>query len=546
MKFKFTFLFTFLLIGMSLLSQPTAKLLIDISPNGSSSPENFFAIGNTFYFSATDGQNGVELWKTDGTAAGTAAVEDINQGSGDSNPFPYGQIGSELLFIADDGVNGRELWKTDGTANGTVLIKDINAGSESAFVFDQGYLVINGVLYFGANSDSGNNQLWRSDGTEAGTFLLKEICPSCSSNTTGLGDFVELNGKLYLGGIYGLWESDGTEAGTVLIFDGNVNSNFPESTFNMRSVNDKIFFRGATIDNFIDFELWISDGTAAGTVLVELNDSDFEDGDPRSFFDYKGMTYFIGNGMLWRSDGTPSGTALFNELVLDFAGNPSDNFDTFYIWEDKLYFSAQDEPNTSSLTFGRSITENPNETETLAISHLNDIEFMGSDDFLFFKTGTFFLDRKVGFISSSSNFVTVVDIENPATPNDEFGYAPTDLNIMGNRLVFVGGTSDVGKELRYIDIDGLTNSMEVLALNDFSCFPNPTNENTTISFSTEEALSEVRIIDMQGRVLERFSLKNQNSRVRQFDLQMKDWANGTYFVLIVGKNGVFSEKIVKQ
>jgi ELWxxDGT repeat protein len=34
-----------------------------------------------------------------------------------------------LYFIADDGVSGEELWKTDGTDAGTVLVKDINPGA---------------------------------------------------------------------------------------------------------------------------------------------------------------------------------------------------------------------------------------------------------------------------------------------------------------------------------------------------------------------------------------------------------------------------------
>ena len=39
-------------------------------------------------------------------------------------------VGKTLLFRASDGVSGAELWKTDGTEAGTVLVKDINPGRD--------------------------------------------------------------------------------------------------------------------------------------------------------------------------------------------------------------------------------------------------------------------------------------------------------------------------------------------------------------------------------------------------------------------------------
>ena len=42
-------------------------------------------------------------------------------------------VNGTLFFAADDGVHGRELWKSDGTAAGTVLVKDINPGSIGSY-----------------------------------------------------------------------------------------------------------------------------------------------------------------------------------------------------------------------------------------------------------------------------------------------------------------------------------------------------------------------------------------------------------------------------
>ena len=69
-----------------------------------------------------------ELGKSDGTAAGTVRVLDINPGA-NSYPSNLTVSGSELFFFANDGTHGEELWRSDGTAPGTTLVQDINPGS---------------------------------------------------------------------------------------------------------------------------------------------------------------------------------------------------------------------------------------------------------------------------------------------------------------------------------------------------------------------------------------------------------------------------------
>ncbi len=58
-------------------------------------------------------------------------VKDINPGPASSTPFRFFVLNGELQFTADDGVAGFELWKTDGTPAGTVLLKDISPGAGS-------------------------------------------------------------------------------------------------------------------------------------------------------------------------------------------------------------------------------------------------------------------------------------------------------------------------------------------------------------------------------------------------------------------------------
>jgi ELWxxDGT repeat protein len=83
------------------------------------------AVGSTLFFTASDASHGNELWKSDGTAASTVMVKDINPGSGASSPMYLTAVGGTLFFSATDGVHGPELWKSEGTAAGTVMVNDI-------------------------------------------------------------------------------------------------------------------------------------------------------------------------------------------------------------------------------------------------------------------------------------------------------------------------------------------------------------------------------------------------------------------------------------
>src|SRR5262249_23258823 len=121
-------------------------------------------VNGTLFFAGDDGVNGAELWKSDGTTAGTTLVADLYPGGSSSyvGQYPWGywqytpysswpgnltNVNGTLLFTADDG-NGSELWRSDGTAAGTVMVKDINPGSAGSYPSD--LTNVNGTLYFAA------------------------------------------------------------------------------------------------------------------------------------------------------------------------------------------------------------------------------------------------------------------------------------------------------------------------------------------------------------------------------------------------------------
>jgi ELWxxDGT repeat protein len=143
----------------------------DINPGSiTSSPTYLTAIGNTLYFTADDSTNGAELWKSDGTTAGTGIVKDIYPGTFDSDIQYLIAVGNTLYFRANDGTNGNELWKSDGTTAGTVMVKDIPGSNGSS---PSSLIVIGNTLYFSAGDGTNGHELWsaelKSDGSGVAT-----------------------------------------------------------------------------------------------------------------------------------------------------------------------------------------------------------------------------------------------------------------------------------------------------------------------------------------------------------------------------------------
>jgi ELWxxDGT repeat protein len=125
----------------------SARLIKDLNPGvNSSSPIDLKVAGGAVYFQATDGTHGRELWKSDGKAAGTAMLKDINP-AGDSLPSEFTVLNGALYFVANNGSSGVELWKSDGTAAGTVLVKDVNSNSGAGST-PANLVVLNNVLFF--------------------------------------------------------------------------------------------------------------------------------------------------------------------------------------------------------------------------------------------------------------------------------------------------------------------------------------------------------------------------------------------------------------
>jgi ELWxxDGT repeat protein len=161
------------------------------SGTAGSFPSYLTNVNGTLFFSADNGTNGYELWKSDGTDAGTVLVKDINSFD-NSSPRYLTNVNGTLFFRANNVTNGDELWKSDGTDAGTVLVKDILSGASGSFPT---YLTnVNGMLFFRATNGTTGQELWKSDGTDAGTFQVEDIHGTSGSLPS---NFTNVNGTLF-------------------------------------------------------------------------------------------------------------------------------------------------------------------------------------------------------------------------------------------------------------------------------------------------------------------------------------------------------------
>jgi ELWxxDGT repeat protein len=307
-------------------AQGTATLLQDINPGVyESSPGGFLdtrAFGTVVYFSAFN-LLGSELWKSDGTPAGTAPVRDIRPGTESSSPADYTMMGGRLFFSATDSAGSRELWTSDGTEAGTVAVT--TGGLSPSWTIAWG-----GTLYFAGQAPATGNELWKSDGTAAGTVLVRDIAPGTASSQPDL--FTPFKGRLYFRAYVAgspddreLMSTDGTTAGTVLVKDINPGS-AGSSPWQCTVVGDTMFFAATTAAE--GTELWKTDGTAAGTVIVR----DIVPGTGSGLQTFAQLRA-VGNAVffeafsdasgyeLWKSDGTTAGTV----EVLDLNPGPANS-----------------------------------------------------------------------------------------------------------------------------------------------------------------------------------------------------------------------------
>jgi ELWxxDGT repeat protein len=260
---------------------------------------------------------GETLYQTDITETGTIAIKKLNR-KGSSDPRLLTDA-SGALFFALTKDEPTALYKTDGTPEGTVKLKEVSLLNEIGSLG-------NSVYFTGAGAGSGGYRPWTSNGTPEGTIPL-------SSEATIARYFSPSNGVMFFNarGPLGeeLWRTDGTPGGTVIVKDINIGSggSFPSD---LTDVNNILFFTAYLPST--GSELWKSDGTPGGTMLVKEIQSGAASGGINNLISFKNKLYFLADdgvhGLeLWTSNGTAAGTYMVtdqNEAIeLNYFSGPA-------------------------------------------------------------------------------------------------------------------------------------------------------------------------------------------------------------------------------
>jgi ELWxxDGT repeat protein len=317
---------------------PVARLVKDLDPEFERSPLDVkrpTMAGGKAFFSATTLEHGAELWVSSGKPAGTFRVADLYPGVRPSWPESMMEMGGMLYFSADDGVQGRELWRSDGSNEGTIRIADLFPGAGSGN--PKPLAATSGLLWFTAETGKGTG-LWCTNGTPEGTVELNPTAEgSFNRRFPSPTVFALREDALFFCSGSELWRSDGTLAGTVLLDDlrtiPNVGIHIPE----MKVVGDLLYL---VVDTAGRQWLWRTDGETGAAELVpreegieswEVFRRMLAVGDKLWF---KGQTE-RGAEEVWRcGDGTLAGSERLPGTIL---GNQNE---TFVPFGDAVYYNA--------------------------------------------------------------------------------------------------------------------------------------------------------------------------------------------------------------
>ena len=402
----------------------------------------------SFTYTPNPGFEGVDTFVYELASTTPAAPIDVGSSQSlDTGTMGGVRLGDHVLVTASTSAAGRELWRTDGTEAGTQLVKDVRPGSGDGVTWSDVPAVVGDFAYFYANDGVAGFEIWRSDGTEAGTTRVTDLAPGSASSFPL--DLLAADGKLYFTATTS--GSPPPAARVPFVFDpaaGVVTQlvpDFSDDEQQSAATNGLVeSTQGVLFDAYSN--IWRTDGTLAGTIQIWDGADDPEPDPLTAYFDevatVGGLAFFeIGNPLsgdrsLWRSDGASV------ELVFSDNSTFLGTTDThlFAAFAADLRVIAPDGTWTSLGSYYPELQQTGN--ENLAFEALGSLAFIAMTDDSAATPDVWVSDGTAGGTSLLVDSLGSFEQFNFATGNGEMWFfAATDLSTGKETLFHSDGTA---------------------------------------------------------------------------------------------------------
>jgi ELWxxDGT repeat protein len=279
-------------------AQPQPFLLKDINPAAAPfgsynmDPSTFVQMDGVTYYTAYTANLRRQLWRTDGTTAGTRVLTNSPELSWDANSVTMPEIspcltpmnGSLYFFTTGAGPNSSKtfnLVRSDISGNFQTLgscvpadqytfanLLTLQSRPNELDPARKPLTALGNNLFFTFHDPAHGTELWKSDGTPGGTAMLKDLIGGTGSSSPA--NFKVVGNALYFTAnsnnqYQALWKTDGTAAGTVMVKDSVATIS---GTRMFHAIGNNLYFLSQDVNRGYAVDVWKSDGTAAGTVRV--------------------------------------------------------------------------------------------------------------------------------------------------------------------------------------------------------------------------------------------------------------------------------------